>query len=556
MLQKDWVKSYQPGVAADVEVPDESLVDLAERAVVAAGNLVATDFFGNTLSYRKLGERIARAAQGLHQLGVRRGDRVAIVLPNCPQHIVAYYAVLRLGAVVVEHNPLYTSRELRHMFEDHSARVAICWDKAVTKLQAMPRDIPLNTIISVNMVNAFSALKRLALKLPIPSLMEMRDKLTAKVRGTVPWEKVVAAPPLDARYPKPVAQDLAAIQYTSGTTAQPKGAMLTHRALYANSVQARQWLHGIGTGTEVTYGVLPLFHVFGMTLVTVLGVLTQSRMVLFPNFDVSMVLDAAKRIPPTVFGAVPPIFQAVATGAQARKISLRSAKYCISGAMGLPNATAELWESLAGGPLIEGYGMTEAAPVIAGNPDYEGRKLGTVGLPFPSTIVKVVDPDNPDIEVPLGSPGELLVAGPQVFSGYWNNPAETEYALLPDNWLRTGDVVVQDEEGFLTVVDRVKDLILTNGFNVSPTEVESVLRGHPDIEDVTVVGLPDESAGETVVAAVVMHPGARIDETAMRTWAKGRLAAYKVPRSFIEVAELPKSMLGKALRNKVRSLIS
>ncbi|MDR2620073.1 MAG: AMP-binding protein, partial [Propionibacteriaceae bacterium] len=237
-------------------------------------------------------------------------------------------------------------------------------------------------------------------------------------------------------------------------------------------------------------------------------------------------------------------------------ISLKSAKYNISGAMGLPKATAQLWESLAGGVLIEGYGMTEAAPVIAGNPAYAGRKIGAVGLPFPSTIVKVVDPDDPDTEVPLGQPGELVVRGPQVFSGYWNNPSETEYALLPGGWLRTGDVVIQDEQGFLTIVDRVKDMILTGGFNVSPTEVETVLRGHPDVEDVTVVGIPDDRLGEIVAAAIVLQPNAELDPDALRLWAKGRLAAYKVPRHIVAIPELPKSMLGKALRNKVRALIA
>jgi long-chain acyl-CoA synthetase len=284
-------------------------------------------------------------------------------------------------------------------------------------------------------------------------------------------------------------------------------------------------------------------------------VLTQSRLVLFPTPDTGMVLDAAKRMPPTVIGAVPPIFQAVAEGARERKINLKSCKYNISGAMSLPMATAELWESLSGWQVIEGYGMTEASPVIAGNPSYEGRKLGTVGLPFPSTIVKVVDPENPETEVPQGQPGELIVKGPQVFAGYWNNPGETAYALLPDGWLRTGDVVVQDEQGFLTVVDRVKDMILTGGFNVSPTEVEAVLRGYPDFVDLTVVGLPDERYGEIVAVAVVLRPGATLDEEAARSWAKERLAAYKVPRRFVEIAELPKSMLGKALRNKVREII-
>jgi long-chain acyl-CoA synthetase len=547
-----WTQSYQPGVAAEIEEPTESLAALALKSAAEAKTLVATDFFGRTMTYEQLGDRIIRAAEGLRKLGVRKGDRVAIVLPNCPQHIIAFYAALRLGAIVVEHNPLYTSRELRHMFEDHSARVAICWDVAVEKLQKLPVDIPLNTIVSVNMVHAFPRVKQWALKLPVPALREMRDKLTTSVRGTVTWEKLLASDPLPKNYPNPDVSDVAVIQYTSGTTSQPKGAVLTHKNLYSNALQAQQWLHGIETGKEVTYGVLPLFHAFGLTLVSTLGVLIQSRLVLFPTFDVTMVLDAMKRVPCTVFGAVPPIFHAVASMSKTRHIPITSCRFNISGAMSLPNETAELWEELSGWVVIEGYGMTEASPVIAGNPPYEGRKIGTVGLPFPSTLVRVVELDDTSREVEQGQPGELLAKGPQVFSGYWNNPAETAYTVLDDGWIRTGDIVIQDEDGFIKVVDRVKDLIITGGFNVSPTEVESVLRAHPAIEDLTVVGMDNPLGAETVVAAIVLQDGADFDEEGLRRFCKERLAAYKVPRKFYPVTELPKSMLGKALRKEVR----
>jgi long-chain acyl-CoA synthetase len=547
-----WIRHYQPGVPAQIELPTESLVALYERSVAEAGTAVATEFFGRTTTYAELGDQIARAAEGLRRLGVQSGDRVAIVLPNCPQHIVAFYAVLRLGAVVVEHNPLYTERELRHLFEDHAARVAICWDAAVARLQAIPGDARPDHIVSVNLLKAFPTIKRLALSLPVKKLRETRDRLTQPAPGTLPWEKLLEAPRLDASHPKPGVHDLAVIQYTSGTTGVPKGAMLSHFNLFSNARQGEAWMHGAQYRKEVFYAILPMFHAFGMTLFLTYGILKQGRLVLFPAFDVDLVLDAAKKSPPTVYCAVPPIYEKTATRAKERGISLRSAKYCISGAMNLPDSVVELWESVSGGLLVEGYGMTEASPVCLGNPFHPSRRTGTIGIPFPSTYMRVVDPDDPTREVAQGERGELLIKGPQVFGGYWNNTEETAKSLLPDGWLRTGDVVTVDADGFTTIVDRVKELIITGGFNVSPSEVENVLRGHPDLSDVAVVGVPAPNGGEKVVAVVLLRPGATLDEAALRDYCKERLAGYKVPREIVAINDLPRSMLGKVLRKQVR----
>lgn len=551
-----WTRHYQPGVPARIELPTESLVELYERSVAEAGSAVATEFFGRETSYAELGDQIARAAAGLRELGVRAGDRVALVLPNCPQHIVAFYAVLRLGAVVVEHNPLYTARELRHMFEDHGARVVIAWDAAVAKLREQPSDIELDRIVSVNLLKAFPRSKQLALRLPVPRLRALRGKLTQPAPGTMAWEELLQSPPIDPAHPRPAVDDLAVIQYTSGTTGRPKGAMLTHANLYANARQGEAWMHGAEVRREVFYAVLPMFHAFGMTLFMTFGVLKQGRIVLFPSFDVDMVLDAARKHPPTVYCAVPPIYEATARRAKERGISLRSARFCISGAMALPTSTVELWESVSGGLLVEGYGMTEASPVCLGNPFAPSRRPGTIGVPFPSTLMKVVDPDDPDREVPQGEPGELLVKGPQVFRGYWHNEEETRKSLTPDGWLRTGDVVTVDADGFTRIVDRVKELIITGGFNVSPTEVEQVLVTHPDIADAAVVGMPDGSGGERVTAAVLLDEGATIGHAELRAWCKERLAGYKVPREVYVVDELPRSMLGKVLRAKVREQLA
>ena len=551
-----WIKHYQPGVPAQIELPTQSLVGLYERSVAEAGDAIACDFFGRTTTYTALGDQISRAAEGLRRLGVRAGDRVALVLPNCPQHVIAFYAVLRLGAIVVEHNPLYTERELRHIFEDHAAQVAICWDVAVAKLQEMPSDVRVPTIISVNLLKAFPTVKRLALGLPLPSLQKTRSKLTAKVAGTTPWEGLLGAAPLAADHPRPTVNDLAVIQYTSGTTGLPKGAMLTHLNLYANALQGEAWMHGAQYRKENFYAILPMFHAFGMTLFLTYGILKQARLVIFPAFDVDMVLDAAKKTPPTVYCAVPPIYQRTAERAIERGISLKSAKYCISGAMNLPDSVVELWESVSGGLLVEGYGMTEASPVCLGNPFHPSRRPGTIGVPFPSTYMKVVDLEDPSVEVEPGTRGELLIKGPQVFSGYWNNPEETAKTLLPGGWLRTGDVVTVDADGFTTIVDRVKELIITGGFNVSPSEVEAVLQSHPDVIEAAVVGIPAASGGESVVAAVMLRTGAELDEVAMRAWCKERLAAYKVPRQIIALPELPRSILGKVVRKQVREQVA
>ena len=548
VTKPEWTKNYQPGVPAEIDLPDEPLSAMFARAARKGGKRVALEFFGATTTYRELADQVDRAAAGLAALGVGPGDRVAIVLPNCPQHVVAFYAVLRLGAVVVEHNPLYTATELATMFADHGARVAIAWDVAVPKLPTVEH------VVAVNLLEAFPTVKRLALHLPVPKLAATRKRLHAKAPGTTPWKQLVAHKPI-RNWAEPTASDLAVVQYTSGTTGAFKGAMLTHRNLYANALQGAAWMKDAKDGKETIYAVLPMFHAFGMTLYLTFGMLKRARIVLFPTFDVDMVLDAAKKRPPTVYCAVPPIYEKTARRAIERKVSLKSARFCISGAMKLTDPVVELWESVSGGLLVEGYGLTETAPVALGNPFWPTRRTGTIGVPFPSTQMLVVDPEDPTREVAQGEEGELLLKGPQVFSGYWNAPEETAKALLPDGWLRTGDVVVVDADGFTTIVDRLKEIIVTGGFNVSPSEVEHVLVEHPDISDVAVVGLQTES-GEQVAAAVVLREGAHLDVAAVRAWAKERLAAYKVPRSFVEVDELPKSMLGKVLRKQVREAIT
>ena len=549
---RPWIASYAEGVPQDLEPVSGSLVDIVEESAKDYPDAAALQFFGRETSYRSLHAQIERAAAGLRAQGVRAGDPVAIVLPNCPQHIVAFYAILRLGAVVIEHNPLYTPRELRKQFEDHGAKHAIVWSKVVKTVQEFPADLAVTSLISVDITRAMPLTTRLALRLPLSKAREARTALTERVSGAIAWEEIVGSEPLPATHPKPATDDLALIQYTSGTTGSPKGASLTHRNLLSNAAQSRAWVPSIVRGEGcVVYAVLPMFHAYGLTLCLTFAMSMGARLVLFPRFDPDMVLEVTKKHPATFLPLVPPIADRLLRAAREKGVSLQGTQVAISGAMALPHELVVPFEAASGGYLVEGYGLSECSPVLMANPVADNRVPGTVGLPLPGTECRVVDPDDPTQDVPQGERGELIVRGPQVFGGYYGKPEETE-AVFTDGWFRTGDIVVIDDAGFVRVVDRIKELIITGGFNVAPTEVENALRQHPQVEDAAVVGLPSEHSGEEVVAAVVLVPGEEIDVEAVREFARGILTPYKVPRRIFVVDELPKSLIGKVLRRQVR----
>jgi long-chain acyl-CoA synthetase len=547
---RPWLDSYAPGVPHEIDDQTGSLADLIAESVATYPNNVALEFFGATTTYVQLGAQIDAAAEGLRALGVSKGDPVALILPNCPQHVVAFYAILRLGAIVVEHNPVYTPRELRHQFEDHGATVAIAWEKVVDTLQDFPADL-LPTIVSVDITRTMSLTTRILLRLPIKRARESRAALTAKVTDVVPWKQVVGSGPIDASLSRPGVDDVALIQYTSGTTGHPKGATLTHLNLAANAAQARAWVPTVARGTSVVYAVLPLFHAYGLTLCLTFAMSMGARLVLFPRFDPDLVLSVIKKRPATFLPAVPPIYERLMAAAAEKGVSLAGIEIAISGAMPLRASVVEPWEGLTGGYLVEGYGLSETSPVLMANPVAPTRVAGTVGLPLPSTLVRVVDPDNPTVEVPKGERGELVVKGPQVFSGYWNKPEETA-AVFADGWFRTGDIVTIDDAGFVRIVDRIKEIIITGGFNVTPSEVEETLVRFPGVREVAIVGVPSDHSGEDVVAAIVLDPGASLDERAIDAFAREQLTPYKVPRRYVVVDALPKSIIGKVIRRKVR----
>ena len=398
---------------------------------------------------------------------------------------------------------------------------------------------------------------RLALKLPIPAARKSREALTARAVGDVSWPDLVSGRPLKRRHPRPALDDVALLQYTSGTTGSPKGAVLTHRSLRSNAEQGRAWVQGAVEGEETVYGVLPFFHAYGLTLCLTFAMRIGARLVLFPKFDVDLVLKAAAKHPPTFLPAVPPIYQRLAEAAEQRGVDLRSARFAISGAMNLPLSTVTAWERVTGGMLVEGFGLTETSPVALGNPMGPTRRPGTVGVPFPSTEARVVDRDDPDPERPVtpGAAGELVLRGPQVFRGYWNRPDETAEAFLPGGWFRTGDIVSMSADGYVTIVDRIKELIVTGGFNVAPSEVEEAVRAFGGVAEAAVVGLPRAGGGEDVVAAIVVEPGRTVDPEEVREHCREQLAAYKVPRRVVVVDELPRSLIGKVLRREVRDAL-
>lgn len=549
---RPWIRSYADGVPADLAPVDGCLIDIVEASARDYPDAPALQFFGRTTSYRELMDAVERAAAGLKALGVGKGDTVAIVLPNCPQHIIAFYAILRLGAIVVEHNPLYTPRELRKQFEDHGAKTAIVWSKVVATVQEFPADLVVPNLIGVDITRAMPASLRFALRLPIAKARESRDALTTRTTGAIAWEKLLQVPALPATYPKPATDDLAIIQYTSGTTGTPKGAMLTHRNLLANARQAQAWVPSIQRGKGcVVYAVLPMFHAYGLTLCLTFAMSMGARLVLFPRFEPAMVLEATKKHPATFLPLVPPIADRLLAAAQAEGVSLAGTDVAISGAMTLPHELVVPFEKASGGYLVEGYGLSECSPVLMANPVADNRKPGTVGLPLPGTECRVVDPDEPTRDVPTGERGELVVRGPQVFQGYYGKPEATEDVFV-DGWFRTGDIVQIDDDGFVRIVDRIKELIITGGFNVAPTEVENALRQHPHVVDAAVVGLPSGHSGEEVVAAVVLDDSGNVDVESIRDAARSILTPYKVPRRIFIVDELPKSLIGKVLRRQVR----
>jgi long-chain acyl-CoA synthetase len=453
-----WLGAYGPGVPGHLDYGNTTLVDQFEAAVGRHADRPAYDFFGRSTTYASFGASVRRVATALIDLGVRAGDRVVLMMPNCPQHLIAFQAVLRLGAVVVEHNPLFTASELAYPFEDHKARVAIVWDAAVPVVERLQATSGVEHIIAVDLTEELPLTKRLALRLPISKAREARAQLTTPAPDAIPFSSLTSSSPLADSHPRPEADDLALLLYTSGTTGSPKGVPLTHRNLVANCIQGRAWVPGLEEGRETFLDALPMFHAYGITIGVLFGINIGAKLLLIPKPEIGLLMDAIKKEVPTFIPAVPPLYAKIVDEADRRGMSIRGIRFSLSGAMPLPVDLAERWETATGGLLVEGYGLTETSPVVVGNPMTSDRRPGSIGVPFPDVMVRVADPGDLSRNVDIGQRGELLVKGPQVFAGYRNLPEETEEAFH-DGWFRTGDVVTMEPDGFITVVDRIKELI-------------------------------------------------------------------------------------------------
>ena len=547
-----------PGVIAPVTEPLSCMLDDAARRFP---DRVALDFLGRPTTYRRLSEQVDHAAEALRRLGVGRGDVVGVILPNCPQHVVIAYAAWRIGAIVAEHNPLAPAAQIREQIEIHGGRVMIAWEKSLDRLTRATGSLAAaglgehHRVLAVDLSRGLPWTSRLALRLPVAAARSRRSELRGRVpAGVRSWDDAVAASaPLPAGHPLPGVDDTAVLLYTGGTTGTPKAVRLTHANLRSNAQMSLAWASQVcEAGEETFYAVLPFFHAFGLSLSLLCAVGLAATQVVLPKFSADMVLTAWKRRPATFFPGVPVMFDRIVARAGATGADLSSCKIAVCGAAPNPRAVAEAWEQATGGVIIEGYGMTETSPIILGNPISPERRAGTLGVPYPSTDVRIIDPDDPQREVEPGQVGELVARGPQVFAGYWENPEETEAVMLPGGWLRTGDLVRQEEDGFYVIADRRKELIISGGFNIYPTEVEAAVRSMPQVEDVAVVGLPAESGNESVVAAILPRQGQTVTLEQVRQWAEKTLSHYALPRQVSIVSELPRSQIGKVLRRVVR----
>lgn len=546
-MEKPWLAHYPPEIPHTLDYPKKTLSDYLRETAEQFGDHEAIDFFGKTMTFRELYEQALTFAHYLRTIGLKKGDRVAVMLPNCPQAVISYYGTLLAGGIVVQTNPLYTEYELEYQLNDSGASVLVTMDLLYPKAEKVKGRTPVKHWIVTRMQDYLPTVKKwlypLVQRKQNMPIVRIAESETVHLFRTIMSCKETAPIGEDI---DPV-EDVALLQYTGGTTGHPKAAMLTHRNLIANTLMCAHWVYKCEKGKETVLGVLPFFHVYGMTTVMNLSVMMASKMVLLPRFDVKQTLKAIERTRPTMFPGAPTMYIALLNEPDLAKYDLSSINVCISGSAPLPVEVQEQFERVTGGKLIEGYGLTEASPVTHSNFLWDGERVkGSIGVPWPDTDAKIISLETGE-EAKPGERGELVVRGPQVMKGYWNRPEETEQ-VLRDGWLYTGDIGYMDERGYFYIVDRKKDVIIAGGYNIYPREVEEALYEHPKVQEAAVIGVPDPYRGETVKAFVVIKPGETCSEQELDAFMRERLAAYKVPRLYEFRDELPKTAVGKILR--------
>jgi long-chain acyl-CoA synthetase len=560
MEARPWHQHYDEGVPISLEYPAIPVHQCLRNTATKFPNNTAVIFFDNKLTYGQLDTMVDRFAAALQKLGVEKGDRVAIYMANCPQLIIAYYAILRAGAVAVPCNPLYVARELEQQVNDSGSKIAVCLSLLYPRVKAVRPNTSLEHVIVANVKEYFPPL----LKILFTLLKEKKEGHRVDISGdpNTSWfpDILSSAPPK----PTPVdiePEDTAVLMYTGGTTGIPKGAQLTQRNVLANAIQTATWMIGMVEGRDVMMTALPLTHSYAMTVCMNYAIYRGFAQILIPNpRELDRLLGAVNKHKPSMLPGVPTLYMSINNypDVKAGKYDLRSIKACISGAAGLPPEVQEEFQRITNGKLVEGYGLSEATPVTHCNPISSGGRIGTIGVPFPDTDAKIVDADSETETLGPGEPGVLCVSGPQVMKGYWGMPTETANVLCPDEtgkvWLHTGDVAEMSDDGYFRIVDRKKDMILAGGgYNVYPREIEDVLYEHPKVMEAAVIGVPVGGSDQRAKAFIVVRPGETVSQEEIIEFCSERLARYKVPRYVEFRDDLPKTMVGKILRRELMS---
>lgn len=541
---RPWLRFYEPGVPHSLNYPDQTVHALLHQTADSYGDRQAAVYFGAQMTFATLRDLAGRFAAGLARLGVRPGDRVALHLPNCPQFLIAYFGALQAGAVVVPFNPLYVEREIGHQLADSGAEISVTLDVLYPRIAAVRGQTQVREIVVTGIQAYFPPLLRTLY--PIKARREGMVAHIPRATDVHRFSDLVNAPGEGPHVPVDPAA-VAVLLYTGGTTGVPKGAMLTHRNLVSNVLQARSWFTQLHPGEDTAVAVIPFFHSYGMTSAMNFCVSSGTRLALLPRFQLEMVLKTIARYRPKVFPGVPTMYTAIINHPDIARYDLRSIGACISGAAALPVEVQSRFETITGGRLVEGYGLTEASPVTHANPIFGTRKAGSIGIPFPDTDARIVDLEGGMTTLGVGEVGELIIRGPQIMQGYWNQPKETA-RVLRGGWLYTGDMAKVDDDGYFYIVDRKKEMIITGGLNVFPREVEEALYAHPSVLEAAAIGIPDTYKGEVVKAFVVLKPGASATAPEIIEHCKQFLAPFKVPRDIAFRDQLPKSLVGKILR--------
>ncbi|WP_281864458.1 AMP-binding protein [Planomicrobium okeanokoites] len=550
MTEKPWLAHYPPEIPHTLNYESKPVQDYLTHTFEATPEKTAIHFMGKDMTYQELYDSAMKFASYLQGLGIKKGDRIAIMLPNSPQAVIGFYGILYAGGVVVMTNPLYTEREIAYQMKNSGAKAILAMDILYPRISKVLKDTDLENVIITGIKEYLPFPKNMI----YPFIQKKQYGITVKVehRGSNHlFSEIMKTATTDvAKTEFDFEKDLALLQYTGGTTGSPKGVMLSHKNLISNATMCDTWLYKTKRGEETVLGIIPLFHVYGLTTVLILSVMQGNKMVLLPKFDPETALKTINKQKPTLFPGAPTLYIGLMNHPDIKKYDLSSISACLSGSAPLPVEVQEKFEKITGGRLVEGYGLTETSPVTHSNLVWGDRVKGSIGLPYPDTDCKVFQPGTTE-EVPHGEIGEIGIKGPQVMQGYWNNPEATA-ATIVDGWLMTGDLGYMDDAGHFFVVDRKKDMIIAGGFNIYPREIEEILYENEAIQECVVAGIPDPYRGETVKAYIVLKEGKSITEEELDAYCREHLAAFKVPRIYEFRTELPKTAVGKILR---RSLI-